>query len=129
MTSLLPLLEKSGWAVGPVVVASNARVALQDEVGELLRAKITLILLGERPGLGSADSLGAYFTFGPRTGRTDAERNCISNIRAGGLPPAEAAFKLHYLLGQSRHLSLSGVQLKDDAPPMIPEMALERLSF
>lgn len=115
LAALLPLLRASGWSVAPILVARHARVALQDEAGEILRAKISLILLGERPGLGSADSLGAYFTFGPRPGRTDAERNCISNIRLGGLVPAEAAKKLHFLLGESARLGLSGVDLKDTA--------------
>jgi ethanolamine ammonia-lyase small subunit len=127
LAALLPLLRENGWNLGPLVVARHARVALQDEIGEILRAKISLILLGERPGLGSADSLGAYFTFAPALGRTDADRNCLSNIRPGGLPPAEAAHKLHYLLEQSRRLSLSGVQLKDDAPTLAPAQTSERL--
>lgn len=114
LAALLPLLQADGWKVAPILVARHARVALQDEVGDILRAKVSLILLGERPGLGSADSLGAYFTFGPAPGKTDADRNCVSNIRPGGFPPAEAARKLHYLLTQSIRLGLSGVGLKDD---------------
>ncbi len=116
LSALVPLLAGSGWSLAPVVVATHARVALQDEIGEILRARLSLMLLGERPGLGSADSLGAYFTYGPRLGKTDADRNCISNIRPGGIAPAEAARKLHYLLTQSSQLALSGVRLKDDVP-------------
>ena len=115
LAALLPLLRESNWSLAPLVVIRQARVALQDEVGEIFRATISLMLIGERPGLGSADSLGAYFTFGPAIGRTDADRNCISNIRPGGLVPADAAVKLHYLLEQSRRLALSGVALKDDS--------------
>ena len=115
LEGLLPLLrEEGGWTLAPIVVARHARVALQDEVGEIFRAKISLMLLGERPGLGSADSLGAYFTYAPAIGRSDAERNCISNIRPGGLSPAEAARKLHCLLAQSRRLGVSGIALKDE---------------
>lgn len=116
LAALLPLLRASGWHLGPLVVARHARVALQDQIGEILRASISLILLGERPGLGNADSLGAYFTFAPAPGRSDADRNCLSNIRPGGHLPEEAAHKLHFLLEQSRRLQLSGVALKDDAP-------------
>jgi len=116
--ALLPRLRESGWSLAPLVVVRHARVALQDEIGEIFRARISLMLLGERPGLGNADSLGAYFTFAPAIGRTDADRNCISNIRPGGLVPAEAAVKLHHLLGESRRRALSGVALKDDAPAL-----------
>lgn len=114
LQELLPLLE--GWKIAPIVVARHGRVALQDEVGALFSAQLSLILLGERPGLGSPDSLGAYFTYAPVPGRTDAERNCVSNIRPQGLPPAAAARKLHALLSASRALKLSGVRLKDDTP-------------
>ncbi len=120
LTALLPLLQDDGWTLAPLIVARQARVALQDEIGEILRAKISLMLLGERPGLGSADSLGAYFTHSPALGTTDADRNCLSNIRAGGLPPDSAARKLHHLLTQSRHLGLSGVRLKDDSDRLLP---------
>jgi ethanolamine ammonia-lyase small subunit len=84
------------------------------EVGGILNAKISLMLLGERPGLGSPDSLGAYFTYAPMPGRSDADRNCISNIRPQGLPPEAAAIKLHALITASRRLSLSGIHIKDE---------------
>ena len=119
---LLPSLSAAGWRLAPLIVARHARVALQDEIGSLFSAKLSLMLLGERPGLGSADSLGAYFTHAPAPGRTDAERNCISNIRPRGLDPAAAAHRLLALLGESRRLGLSGVALKHEvtalpAPP------------
>lgn len=118
LAALLPLLRASGWKLAPIVVARHARVALQDEIGEIFRAQVALMLLGERPGLGSADSLGAYFTHTPAPGKTDADRNCVSNIRPGGLSSAEAAHKLQHLLEASRRLGLSGVALKDDAPAL-----------
>jgi len=125
LSGLLPLLRAHGWSLAPLIIARHARVALQDEIGEIFRARISLMLLGERPGLGNADSLGAYFTFTPAIGRTDADRNCLSNIRPGGLLPAEAAAKLHTLLAQSHRLGLSGVQLKDDAPALSSATAEE----
>lgn len=118
---LAPKLLDSGWRLAPIVIAHQARVALQDEIGETLRARMSLMLLGERPGLDSADSLGAYFTWNPQRGRTDAERNCLSNIRAAGLPPAEAAVRLFQLLTQSKLLELSGTNLKDDAQALSDE--------
>jgi ethanolamine ammonia-lyase small subunit len=117
---LVPMLD--GWTLAPLVVVRHGRVAIQDEIGGFLGAKISLMLLGERPGLGSPDSLGAYFTFGPVPGRTDADRNCISNIRPEGLPLPAAAQKLHALLTSSRSLGLSGCQLKDDTPLLSAEM-------
>lgn len=103
-----------GWRVAPIVVASQARVALADEVGELLRAEQAAILIGERPGLSVADSLGVYLTYGPRLGRSDAERNCISNIHAQGLSYEAAQATLIYLMSAARRLRLSGVELKDN---------------
>ena len=109
--ALLPRLATRSLA--PVVLAHQARVALGDEVGALLGARLVVVLIGERPGLSAADSLGAYLTFGPRVGLTDAARNCVSNIRAGGLVPDAAAAKIAWLVDQALALSLTGVALKD----------------
>jgi ethanolamine ammonia-lyase small subunit len=116
---LLPKLLPAGWRVAPLMILANARVAVQDEIGGLLSATLSLMLLGERPGLDSPDSLGAYFTFQPRPGKTDADRNCVSNIRPEGLPPEAAAEKLFALLTQSRQRQLSGVGLKDEGELLI----------
>ena len=120
LVHLGPLLHSAGWRLYPVFVAPFGRVKLQDEIGEVLEARHTLMLLGERPGLGSPDSLGAYFTFQPRADRTDADRNCVSNIRPDGLPPEAAARKLAQLLIESARRGVSGVALKDigDALPL-----------
>jgi ethanolamine ammonia-lyase small subunit len=115
---LLPKLLAAGWRVAPLFIIPNARVALQDEIGGRLNATMSLMLLGERPGLSSTDSLGAYFTFGPAPGKTDAQRNCVSNIRPESLKPEAAAEKLFHLLTQSRRRQLSGVALKDDSGPI-----------
>ncbi|HTV81184.1 MAG TPA: ethanolamine ammonia-lyase subunit EutC [Acidobacteriaceae bacterium] len=117
----VPLLKElrggleAGVPEATLVVAKYARVALGDEIGERLKAQLVAVLIGERPGLSSPDSLGMYLTWAPRVGRTDAERNCISNIRPQGLGYAEAAQRLLYLLGEARRLGLSGVALKDDS--------------
>ncbi|MFC5429275.1 ethanolamine ammonia-lyase subunit EutC [Paraburkholderia denitrificans] len=113
LDAALPRLD--GWRVGPVVVARQARVALGDEIGERLRARYVAMLIGERPGLSSPDSLGLYLTAAPRVGRTDAERNCISNVRPEGLGYEAAAAKLCYLLTRSRALGMTGIGLKDDS--------------
>jgi ethanolamine ammonia-lyase small subunit len=106
--------------LSPVFLATQARVALGDEVGELLGARAVLVLLGERPGLSSPDSLGAYLTFAPRLGRSDAERNCVSNIRPAGLAPAPAAARLAWLVREALRLRLTGVALKDgSATPLL----------
>jgi ethanolamine ammonia-lyase small subunit len=91
LAALIPLLRRAGRRIGPIVVATQARVALGDHVGEILQAGMAIVLIGERPGLSAVDSLGLYLTWMPRIGRVDSERNCISNVRARGLPPAEAA--------------------------------------
>ena len=111
LTHLRPRL--GGWQIAPVVVAEQGRVALGDEIGACLQADAVAVLIGERPGLSAMDSLGVYLTWQPRPGRTDAERNCISNIRPGGLAPADAAAKLAWLIGQMRLLGLTGIGLKD----------------
>lgn len=113
LAALLPRLE--GLVVGPLVVATQARVALGDDVGERLGARMVVVLIGERPGLSSPDSLGAYLTFAPRVGRHDAERNCLSNIRPEGLVPEAAAIRLAWLIRASLSRRLSGVDLKDDS--------------
>jgi ethanolamine ammonia-lyase small subunit len=121
LTGLWPMLIQAGWTIFPIFIIPFARVKLQDEVGAILQARHTLMLLGERPGLGSPDSLGAYLTWQPGAGRTDADRNCVSNIRADGLPPKQAAEKLAYLLIESARLRLSGVGLKETAQPLLPD--------
>lgn len=115
LAALSPGLAAAGWRLAPIVVAEQARVALGDEVGEILGAALALILLGERPGLSAPDSLGAYLTWAPRRGRTDAERNCVSNIRPAGLGYALAAGRLRYLMTEARRRRLSGVALKDES--------------
>lgn len=113
VAELVRMLTGSGWTFFPVFVVPYARVKLQDAVGALLGARHSVILLGERPGLSAHDSLGAYLTFDPRAGRTDADRNCVSNIRGGGLPPLSAARKIAGMLVESRRLGLSGTALRD----------------
>jgi ethanolamine ammonia-lyase small subunit len=102
-----------GWQMGSVVVATQARVALGDEIGALWRARMVAVLIGERPGLSSPDSLGIYLTWQPQPGCHDAQRNCISNVRPEGLAHAEAARRLWWLCQEANRLQLTGVQLKD----------------
>jgi ethanolamine ammonia-lyase small subunit len=115
VAALLQLAKKSGWSLAPLLLADQGRVALGDDAGELIGARAVLVLIGERPGLSSPDSLGAYLTWAPRVGRKDGERNCISNIRRGGLSAEEAAFKAHWLLREAMKRQLSGVALKDES--------------
>lgn len=120
MRHAVPMLRAArarlpGWVVGPVVIAEQARVALGDEIGEILGAGAVALLVGERPGLSSPDSLGLYLTWAPRVGRTDAERNCISNIRPEGLPCERAAIVLESLLDGARRLGATGVALSDES--------------
>jgi ethanolamine ammonia-lyase small subunit len=116
----LPLLkllrpQLTEWDLDAVVLATQARVALGDEVGSLRGAEAVVVLIGERPGLNASDSLGAYLTYKPYIGRSDAERNCVSNIRPTGLSYEHAAHKLLYLLHAARVLGSTGVQLKDNS--------------
>ncbi|HYD65268.1 MAG TPA: ethanolamine ammonia-lyase subunit EutC [Azospirillum sp.] len=110
------LARLAGWSAAPVVLGAQARVALGDEVGALLGAKLVALLVGERPGLSAADSLGVYLTWAPEPGCPDSRRNCISNIHAAGLPIGAAADKLCWLAGEAARLKLTGVALKEDAP-------------
>jgi ethanolamine ammonia-lyase small subunit len=119
LARLVPALRARGLPVPPVVLAAQGRVALGDEVGAALRAAAVAVLIGERPGLSAADSMGAYLTWQPRPGRTDAERNCISNIRPLGLPADAAAAKLLWLIDRMFVLGLTGVGLKDEQPQML----------
>ena len=107
---LLPELE--GWRLAPTCVVEQGRVAIGDEIGELLGAQMAVVLIGERPGLSSPDSLGVYLTWSPRIGRTDAERNCVSNIRTEGLDPALAGRRVAMLMGAARRQQVTGVGLK-----------------
>ncbi len=114
------VIEETGklltdWRIAPVLIAEQARVALGDEAGEMLDAGMVVTLIGERPGLSSPDSLGIYLTYAPKVGRTDAERNCISNVRIEGMSPERAAQTLSHLLVNARRLGLSGVRLKDSS--------------
>lgn len=104
-----------GWNIAPVVLARQGRVALGDDIGERLGAHMVAVLIGERPGLSVANSLGAYLTWEPRVGRRDSERNCISNIHADGLDIAGAARRLTALMAEARRLKLTGINLKEDA--------------
>lgn len=110
---LLPELQKRSYKIGTICIADQARVALGDEISHRLKARVCLLLIGERPGLSAANSLGAYLTYDPRPGRSDAERNCVSNIGMG-LSPEPAAKKLAHLISESIRAKLSGVQLKDN---------------
>ena len=107
-------LRARGLSLGPVCLVSQARVAIEDPIGAALGARLALILLGERPGLLSPDSLGAYLVHGPRPGRTDADRNCVSNVRPEGLPVDAAAELVAWLAAEALRRGLSGVALKDE---------------
>lgn len=107
-------LAQEGWLIAPVVIASQSRVALGDEIGEILQAEQVAIFIGERPGLSAAESLGIYLTYHPKVGRLESERNCISNIHELGLTYQNAAETLVYLMKQVRQLKYSGTRLKDE---------------
>ncbi|MGB4811586.1 MAG: ethanolamine ammonia-lyase subunit EutC [Methylophilaceae bacterium] len=118
---VLPLLAEiqqqmpSDWAISPLVIASQARVAIADEIGEMMGASMTAMLIGERPGLSSPDSLGIYLTYQPKVGLNDANRNCISNVRPEGLSYEMAAKKMLWLIKEAMRIKASGVSLKDES--------------
>ena len=111
---VLPQLQRDAhpWQIAPVCVVEQGRVAIGEDIGERLAAQLVVVLIGERPGLSSPDSMGIYLTWAPRVGCTDAQRNCISNVRGAGLAPQAAALQLHQLMSQARSLKLTGVGLK-----------------
>jgi ethanolamine ammonia-lyase small subunit len=115
LTRLEEQMSDDGWSMAPVVLVEQGRVAVGDEIGQLLGAKMLVMLIGERPGLSSPDSLGLYFTYNPKIGLTDAYRNCISNVRLEGLSYGMAAHRLLYLMREACRRQLSGVNLKDEA--------------
>lgn len=120
LDAMMSDLNPEQWRVGPVCVVSQGRVAIGDEVGTLLRAKLIVVLIGERPGLSAPDSLGVYITWEPRPGRTDAERNCISNIRHEGLSYADAAQRIVFYMNEAKRLQCTGIALKEDMTRFFP---------
>jgi ethanolamine ammonia-lyase small subunit len=113
--SLIPRLASDAIEIGHAVVATGARVALGDEIGAILGARMMVMLIGERPGLSAPDSLGAYLTFAPSPGVTDSERNCVSNIHGAGLGYDEAAFRIAWLIREGLARGITGVALKDES--------------
>ncbi len=118
-TRLIQRLRDAGHSVGPVPLVRYGRVALQDEMGEIAGARVVVSLIGERPGLGTPDSLGAYLVYGPRMGNTDANRNCVSNIRPEGLAYDAAVDTITWLVTEALRRKVSGVELKDDRKPVV----------
>lgn len=114
LENLLPRLQKNNWKIAPICIVEQGRVAIADEIGFLLKSEIVVILIGERPGLTSPDSMGAYITFRPSVGMTDESRNCVSNIRPEGMNFQMAADKILYILTEIKSKKLSGVSLKDE---------------
>ena len=120
LRSLIPQLAADAIEIGHAVVASGARVALGDEIGAILGARMVVVLIGERPGLSAADSLGVYLTFAPRVGLTDEKRNCVSNIHRAGLGYDEAASRIAWLIREGLARELTGVALKDESGSRTP---------
>ena len=115
LAELIPLLKGVNYTLSPLCLAEQARVAIADLIAYGLQSQLSIILIGERPGLSSADSIGAYLTYNPKPGLTDESRNCVSNIRRDGLPFKLAAEKIFYLVQEAFRRQLSGVELKDNA--------------
>ncbi len=126
-----PKLAEAGWRMAPVTLVEQGRVAVGDEIGQLLGAEIVVVLIGERPGLSAPDSLGLYVSYGPRVGLTDAARNCISNVRPDGQSFPDAAHRLIYLLREARRRKLTGVELKDEVemPLAVTENSASQANF
>ena len=129
LQALRARLLAARWSVAPPTIVLQGRVAVGDEVGELLGANIVVVLIGERPGLSSPDSMGLYVTWAPRVGLTDESRNCISNVRPAGLGYEDAARRLHYLLAEARRRQLTGVGLKDEMGDTVPVEGNEKRNF
>jgi ethanolamine ammonia-lyase small subunit len=119
LATLVPQLKADGWRIAPLVIVNQGRVAIGDAVARLLRARMVAVLIGERPGLSTPDSMGAYLTWQPGPHTTDASRNCISNIRPEGIDPTEAAHKAWRLMRAMRARELSGVGLKDESERLL----------
>jgi ethanolamine ammonia-lyase small subunit len=111
---LVPLLKNANYSIAQLVIVEQGRVAIADEIGQILKADMTIIFIGERPGLSAPNSMGAYLTFNPQIGNTDEKRNCVSNIRPEGLNYTDAVDKIFYLINASFEAKLSGVNLKDE---------------
>ncbi|KYL33815.1 MULTISPECIES: ethanolamine ammonia-lyase subunit EutC [Pseudoalteromonas] len=121
--------EPSPYKIAPITLVEQGRVAIGDDIGELLNAQVVMVLIGERPGLSSPDSLGLYLTWEPKTGLNDACRNCISNIRPAGLSYFEAARRAVYLLQEAKKCGLTGVNLKDRTQDDVIEHQVQTTNF
>lgn len=121
LREILPVLRKEDWRIAPLVIARHGRVAIGDEIAARVKADAVVVLIGERPGLSSPDSMGAYLTWQPHAATTDADRNCISNIRPEGIGYGDAAFKVVAILRAMKTRRLSGVMLKDESDRLMLE--------
>ena len=119
LAAALPSFRAQAWRIGPAAVVDQGRVAIGDEIGAALDAALVAVLIGERPGLSAPDSLGVYLTWAPKPGRSDAERNCLSNIRPEGMGYTEAAQRLFHLATEARRRKLTGIALKDETTPSL----------
>lgn len=131
VTQLLRDLDEDpgDWRLAPLSIVEQGRVAIGDEIGECLGASVVVVLIGERPGLSSPDSLGMYLTWGPERGLSDARRNCISNVRPGGLSFGQASQRLRYLMEEARRLRISGISLKDRTDEVVIETTANSTTF